>query len=480
MRNARVTSLAKLSHVEAPLAVAAHSASPKRLARIRKNWFLVGTAFGAIVACAANFLVIHLVIPALAARPPEAQTLTRNAPTAPSIQTASAQEIRTPPPAPPTVPALSYPRKLALKIGRGDNLLSILLANHVHDADAKKVMAALKSKVNPSQLTVGQKISLTLARHETVGDKAAVRDLAIRLPSLDKIELQRLENGDFNVAAIKPPITEKTYRGFGKVRSSLFQAGADGGIPATAMREIVRAFSYDVDFQREIHPGDTIEVLIDRAKGKDGKYSGVGTIRYAALTLQGKKQEIFRFKNGMGELAWFDGAGNSIKKSLLRTPLDAAHITSGFGLRTHPILGYSKMHKGVDFGATTGTPIMAAGDGVVDFKGWKGGYGNFVVIRHNAKYQTAYGHISRFGNISVGNRVRQGQVIAYVGMTGAATGPHLHYEVVENDTQVNPVAKQFNMNNSLTGKTLAAFKAGKTQALKELAGLAKGEKVASR
>ena len=156
------------------------------------------------------------------------------------------------------------------------------------------------------------------------------------------------------------------------------------------MSEILKAYSYDIDFQREIHPGDTIEVLMEPKSEKSAGTSLFGSPRYAVLTLQGEKHEIFRFKNAYGDYAWFDAKGNSVKKSLLRTPLSVAHITSGFGMREHPLLGYTKMHKGVDFGATTGTPIMAAGDGTVEFKGWKNGYGNFVIIKHNNTCQRIY------------------------------------------------------------------------------------------
>lgn len=458
----------------------------KRLTRVRLSWFVVGSAFGIGASFFMNFLVTALVIPgyqqlshskgglgtelasstALSPISPIGEApveLASDEPAKPAELVAEAKQIET----------LTYPRTVALKIGRGDTLLDMLVANRVQISEAHDVVNALKSRFNPKNLRVGQKISVTLARHEKLGDKAAVRELAIKLPNLDTIELQRLENGGFNAAVVKEEMTEHAHRGFGKVKSSLFQAAADGGIPQSAINEIVKAFSYDIDFQREIHPGDTIEVLMDRKQTADGRVGGYGAPRYAALTLKGKKHEIFRFKNSFGDFAWFDEKGNSVKKSLLRTPVNAAHITSGFGMRKHPLLGYTKMHKGVDFGAATGTPIMAAGDGVVQFKGWKGGYGNFVVIKHNSTYETAYGHISRFGNISVGNRVRQGQIIAYVGMTGGATGPHLHYEVRSNDKQVNPVSKQFNMANGLTGKQLAAFKNAKQSAINELASLRK-------
>lgn len=457
--------------------------SVKRLSRLRMNWFVVGSVFGIGMSFFMNFVVTAVVVPsyeAVVARAgslhlsePDAQTASNDAPAPAPVSAPVPAVVAAAEPEP-----ISYPRTLALKVGKGDTLLDLLIANRVQNGEAHDVINALKSKFNPQKLSVGQKISVTLERHEKLGDAAAVKELAIRLPNLSTIELQRLQTGGFNVAATEDTSAAKTFRGFGKVRTSILQAGADGRIPAAAMQELIKAFSYDVDFQREIHPGDTIEVLMDRKPAKSGKgFTGYGGIRYAALTLRGKKHEIFRFKDSFGDYAWFDGKGNSIKKSLLRTPVDAVHISSGFGMRTHPIMGYTKMHRGVDFSAPKGTPIMAAGDGVVTFKGWQGGYGNFVTIKHNDKYETAYGHISRFGNITVGGRVKQGQVIAYVGSTGMSTGAHLHYEVRENKAQVNPVAKQFNMAAGLSGKSLTAFKAAKLGALNELASLAKGTAV---
>ncbi|MDX2095130.1 MAG: M23 family metallopeptidase [Alphaproteobacteria bacterium] len=468
----------------------------KRLSRLRLNWFVVGAFFGIGLSFFMSFLLVAVVTPAydsVVARlqPVKINETAGNSSGVPlplrgeGALNPSAQ-LSTPltPPspagregvtAPTATAALTYPRTLALKVGKGDTLLDLLLANRVQTGEAHAVINALRSKFNPRNLRIGQKISVTLERHEKLGDAAAVRELAIRLPNLSTIELQRLQDGGFNVAATEDVATSRTFRGFGKVRTSLLQAGADGHIPAAAMQELLKAYSYDIDFQREIHPGDSIEVLMERKPAKSGSgFVGYAGIRYAALTLRGKKHEIFRFKDSFGDAAWFDGKGRSIKKSLLRTPVDAVHITSGFGLRTHPIMGYTKMHRGVDFGAPTGTPIMAAGDGVVTFKGWKSGYGNFVTLKHNEKYETAYGHISRFSAIKVGSRVKQGQVIAYVGMTGMATGPHLHYEVHEAGNQVNPVAKQFNMAAGLSGKSLAAFKTAKQSALNELATLARG------
>lgn len=447
--------------------------SVKRVQRLRVNWFMVGSVFGVGVSFFMNFVVSTVIVPQYDAvmsrhrgdfnfaENGRATETARHAPTTPYAMVLAANN--------PLVPA--YPKNLELKVENGDTLVGMLLKNNVPSNEAHNIVAALKSEFNPRSLKVGQKISITLGRHESLSDAAAVKELAINLPNLSTVELKAA--GDtFSVAAIKADLKDNAYRGFGKVKTSLSQAGADAGIPAGAMGEIIKAFSYDVDFQRDIHPGDTIEVLLDRKETAEGKVGGYANVRYAALTLNGKKHEIFSFKDAYG-VAWYDAKGNSVKKSLLRTPINAARITSGFGMRRHPILGYSKMHQGTDFGASTGTPIMAAGDGIVKQKNWNGGYGNFVLIQHNGTYSTAYAHMSRFGNIKLGGRVKQGQVIGYVGTTGRSTGPHLHYEVRAHGRQVNPAARQFNLANGLTGGQLAKFNAAKQSVTTELASLAK-------
>lgn len=453
--------------------------SLKRVQRLRVNWFMVGSVFGVGISFFMNFMVTTVIVPQYDATVARlkgdfnfAEKKAANATEMASVVEKAAAKAIVLAANEPVVPIVSYPRELELKVQNGDTLVGMLLKNNVPSSDAHNVVAALKREFNPRSLKVGQKISLTLARHESLADAAAVKDLAIKLPNLSTVELKAA--GDtFSVAAIKAELKDRAYRGFGTVRSSLFQAGYDAGIPGGAMGEVVQAFSYDVDFQRDIHPGDTIEVLLDRKETAEGSVGGYGNVRYAALTLNGKKHEIFRFKDSYG-VAWYDAKGNSVKKSLLRTPINAARITSGFGMRRHPILGYSKMHKGTDFGATVGTPIMAAGDGIVKQRNWNGAYGNFVLIQHNGTYSTAYAHMSRFGNIKQGQRVKQGQVIGYVGTTGRSTGPHLHYEVRQHGQQVNPAARQFNLANGLTGGQLAKFKAAQQAVSSELAGLKRG------
>jgi murein DD-endopeptidase MepM/ murein hydrolase activator NlpD len=226
------------------------------------------------------------------------------------------------------------------------------------------------------------------------------------------------------------------------------------GVPYAVTAALIRAFSYDVDFQRDIQPGDRFKVMYDTYTSDGG--SRPGDLQYAELVLSGKVHAIYGVRRDDGTVDFYTRDGKSVRRNLLRTPVDGARLTSGFGMRMHPILGYTRMHKGVDFGVPTGTPIFAAGDGVVEQAGWAGGYGRFVLIRHNTHMETAYGHMSRLASVA-GEHVRQGQVIGYVGATGEATGPHLHYEVRKDGAQVNPISVTLPVDNGLEGRQLVAF-----------------------
>ena len=465
---ARQSFTAIASAVTVPASVRA--ISQKRMSRVRANWFIIGSLFGVGASFFMNMLVTSVVMPQYQAftqnnAEPEPVILAKPMFDTPSLLEAHASLMSA------ITPDFNKFKTIDLEVEQGDTLLDMLISQKVEEQEAHKVIAALKSEFNPRALRIGQKISLTLARHETIGDRNAVKELAINLPNLSTVELERMKTGGFSVEAIKAELEDHAMRAVGTVRTSLFQAAYDAGIPSNVMGEIVKAYSYDVDFQREIHPGDKIEVLMDRRETKEGKVGGYANARYASLTLGKQKLEIFRFTDANGRESWFNAKGENVVKSLLKTPVHAARITSGFGMRRHPILGYGKMHRGVDFGASTGTPILAAGDGVVTYRGWSNGYGNFVQIPHNGTYTTAYGHCSRFGKIAVGQRVKQGQVIAYVGATGMATGPHLHFEVRQNGAQVNPTAMKFNTSQTLAGADLQKFKARQGTIKQELAGV---------
>jgi murein DD-endopeptidase MepM/ murein hydrolase activator NlpD len=224
-------------------------------------------------------------------------------------------------------------------------------------------------------------------------------------------------------------------------------------------------YSYDVDFQRDVHAGDGFEVFFTRYFDEFGNPVKSGDILFAALTLQGERKPLYRYQREPGrDPEYFDPHGKSIKKSLLRTPIESARVSSGFGMRHHPILGYSKMHKGIDFAAPTGTPVLASGDGVIEFAGRSGGYGNYIRIQHTAEYQTAYAHLSAYARgLRDGMRVSQGDVIGYVGSTGQSTGPHLHYEIIIDGEQTNPAGVKLDTNQPLTGTALASFVRSKTE-----------------
>ena len=342
-------------------------------------------------------------------------------------------------------------------VGKGDTLISMLLRHDIDNQQAHRIANALKEEYDLRKLRVGQSLQLVTAPIDETNSNAFKR-LEVRLP-LSTITVSENEAKELAANRVDIPFESVPFHGHGEVTSSLYQASYDADIPVGAMNEIVSAFSFDVDFQRDIHPGNRIEVMVDTKVTESGDVIGYENARYAKLNMKKRTLEIFKFTNQHGHEDWFDAKGNSVRKSLLRTPVNAARISSGFGMRRHPILGYNKMHKGVDFAAPTGTPIYAAGDGVVDYKGRRGGYGNYIRIRHNGTYQTAYAHMHRYAKgMRRGTRVKQGQVIGYVGSTGRSTGPHLHYEVIQKGRQVNPRHAKFNAVEPLKGKTLTAFK----------------------
>ncbi len=248
------------------------------------------------------------------------------------------------------------------------------------------------------------------------------------------------------------------------IKNGLYVDGTEAGISPNIMINMINLYSFDVDFQRDIHSGDQFEILFESYYDDKGNRVKDGDVLFASLDLKTKTTiDMYLHKSG-NRNEYFDAKGRSVRKSLLKTPINGARISSGFGARKHPILGYTKVHKGIDFAAPTGTPIFAAGSGTITYYGVKGGYGNFVQIRHNADYSTAYGHASRFKKgLRVGSKVSQGDVVAYVGTTGRSTGPHLHYEILYKGGAVNPSKVKSTSGLTLTGKELQRFMASKGQ-----------------
>jgi murein DD-endopeptidase MepM/ murein hydrolase activator NlpD len=292
-------------------------------------------------------------------------------------------------------------------------------------------------------------------------------------PSVEKtVSVARSWDNRFEATASKTRLIHGQAGVRGTITSSLYVDAIRMRVPVAVVTELIRAFSFDVDFQREIHPNDGFEILYDRLLTPDGTLAKPGEVIYGALILKGKRYPLYRHRMGDGTLDYFNHKGESVRKALMRTPIDGARLSSRFGRRRHPILGYTKVHKGVDFAAPRGTPIMAAGRGVIVAAGRNGGYGLYVRIRHNATYSTAYAHMRAIARgTRRGRRVRQGQIIGYVGSTGRSTGPHLHYEVLRNNRQTNPLGLKLPTGKKLRGAALRRFLAAKAEIDKAYAAL---------
>lgn len=373
-------------------------------------------------------------------------------------------------------PQKEYPVKVTLTIESGDTLSTLLEELDVSSNEARQVVKAMRKHYDPKRLNVGQDINIHLDSNPTDESLAIVKSMQIPLSVISSLQIVRDANNDFAVTKKDAKVERKPVYSGGTINSSLYETGARHGIPASVIARVINAYSYDVDFQREIRSGDRINVLYEKLQTVDGKNAGTGKLLYAKLNNGSKTHRIYRFTDSNGDSDFYNEKGESVRKGLLRTPVNGARITSGYGMRRHPIKGYSKMHKGVDFGAPTGTPIYAAGDGKVTYAGRKGGYGNYLRIKHNGTYSTAYAHIHRFASgVRQGKKVKQGQVVAYVGSTGMSTGPHLHYEILVNGKQRNPSTVKFKAGNVLKGKQLASFKKHVTKVDATITALEKGE-----
>lgn len=358
-----------------------------------------------------------------------------------------------------------------VEVKPGDTLMDMLTAEGITRRQAYNAIEALSKSFSPRKLRPGHALQLTLTSHaanETSKEtslesenaepqpEVSLTTLALTESPMREVIVALQEDGLYESSIIEKPTERISQRAEGIIETSLYDAAVAQGVPAPVLGDLIHIFSFDVDFQREVRAGDTFALMYDVIQ-VEGQTVDTGVVYMAEMTVGGKQRRYYRFKGKDGFWEYFDETGKSAKKALLRTPVDGARLSSGFGKRRHPILGYTKMHRGADFAAPTGTPIFAAGNGVVEVSGWNGGYGKYIRLRHNDTYKTAYAHLSRIA-VSKGKRVKQGQVIGYVGSTGRSTGPHLHYEVHQNGRQVNPMGVKLPTGRSLKGDELAAFK----------------------
>ncbi|MEQ8695127.1 MAG: M23 family metallopeptidase [Bauldia litoralis] len=348
-----------------------------------------------------------------------------------------------------------------LRVQKGDTFSEVLTRVGVPVDEARSAIGAMRTIFDPRKLRPGLKVAVTFG---AVGDEQS-RFLGVKFDSsFDKtVQVQRQPDGEFASAELKKDLDVGYARSNGTIKSSLFQAALNAKAPAKAIVQMIHLFSFAIDFQRDIRDGDEFEILYRVHRDQNGHIVRTGEVAYASLTVRGTAHRLYRFQSDRKSPAtYLNEKGEGNRKALMKTPIDGARLTSNFGMRRHPILGYSRMHTGTDFGAPRGTPIYAAGDGTVLISGWKGGYGKYVRIRHNKEYMTAYAHMSKI-HVKVGQRVKQGQVIGRVGTTGRSTGPHLHYEVLRHGKFVNPATITLPSFKRLRGNELARFTATKSK-----------------
>ncbi len=353
-----------------------------------------------------------------------------------------------------------------LTLGRGQTLGTLLLKEGLSANEVYPALRRLERTYKLRKLKAGQKVTVRFLENESV-DGAAARPArldGVRFhPRHDRTVSLTWKGDDFTSQALTRELVDQPAVVTGKIDSSLYMNATDAGLPAALVGPFANLFGWELDFTRDIRPGDSFKVIYEKLYDEQGKYVGHGEILAAELVSRGKARRAFRHvSDGISE--YYDETGRSKRRALLRTPLEFARISSHFNLhRKHPILGYTRAHKGTDFAAPTGTPVKASGDGIIEEIKWNGGYGKYIRIRHGNTYKTAYAHLHRYAKgMKKGRSVRQGEIIAYVGSTGRSTGPHLHYEVLVNNKQVNAMKVKLPAGKPLPSSELPEFRTAVT------------------
>jgi len=383
---------------------------------------------------------------------------------------------------------LKKPRSLnqTLTIEQGQTIAGALQSAGLGGDETVRVMTALKTHYDPRNVKVGQVIDVrfknVLSQDEAhQGDEWNVElaEMNMKLSPFKALEVKR--NGEKLVSKIKEAaLKEKTNARSVKVNGSVYGSAKRSGVPSGVVAQLIKAYSGSINFKRDIHAGDEIDVLYESKETEDGEFAKLGNVLYASVMVGGKQKAIYRHKKSNGRVGYYYKNGKSVRKGLMRHPISGVRISSGYGMRRHPISGRKKMHTGIDYAARSGTPIRAASDGVISYAARRGGYGKYISIRHNSRLSTAYAHMSRYAKgMRNGKRVKQGQIIGYVGSTGHSTGPHLHYEVLVNGKHVNPRSSNLPMDDSLGGKELQRFKANIRRYDQEYASRVKSVEVAA-
>ena len=328
------------------------------------------------------------------------------------------------------------PNKKIIKVVAGDSLQKILLKEKISKEEVNKIYQKIKGIIDLTKIRQGQTITIVF---RTKQNKPSISRITFQVDELSTAYIYyRDKVDDYEVRLNQKNLEKVNFLAKGVIVNSLFASAQKIDVDAEIIVEFARIFGFEIDFQRDIRKNDEFQIFYERFEDDEGENFKNGNILFAYLKNSGREIKLYRYKDSKNNIGYFTPDGKSIEKALMKTPINGARLSSGFGFRKHPILGYNKLHQGTDFAARRGTPVMASGSGTVERASWFGAYGKYVRIRHNSTYKTAYAHLSKFGrNIKAGKKVRQGQIIGYVGSTGRSTGPHLHYEVLVNNKRIN-------------------------------------------
>ena len=345
------------------------------------------------------------------------------------------------------------------KVKQGDTYENIINGISIPKAEKKLFLKTVTRNNNLKILKLNQNLYFKIDKRNT----PRILEFKIEVSKKKEILFTRGIDEKFFISKIIEKNLDKviTYKE-GKITTSLYNAAINLNIKPGVIVDFARLYGFQVDFQRDIWKNDSFQIIYEEFKNVEGKVIETGDIIYANLNLQDNDIQLYKFEYEKNKIDYFDENGKSMRKTLMKTPINGARLSSSYGKRKHPILGFTKMHTGTDFAASTGTPIMASGDGLIVRAKWCGGGGNCVKIKHNSVYQTVYAHMSKFGRgIKKGVRVKQGQIIGYVGSTGLSTGPHLHYEVIENGKKINSQKLKLPSGKILKGKQRKLFEVNK-------------------
>ena len=347
---------------------------------------------------------------------------------------------------------LVYKETISIKVKKNDTFGRILDKFSFDQKIYNKIISLLSKEYNLKNLKIGQEIIFKEQEYSNI------KEIIIPISFTDEIIII-IDGNNVNLKKNKIKLLQEIESKEFIVKRSIYEDGEKEKLPLPILAEAIKLLSYDVDFQRDIKKNNKFQISYESFFSPERKQISFGKVKYINLIFEKNNLEYFYFKTDDGYLNYFNRSGKNAQKALMKTPIDGAKLSSSFGMRKHPILGYNKMHKGLDFAAPSGTPIYAAGNGTIEYIGKNGAYGNYIRIRHNGSYKTAYAHLKNFKKgLYKGHRVNQGDIIGFVGTTGRSTGPHLHYEVIYQGEQINPKKMNLPSGKILEGQELNRFK----------------------